>query len=87
MNVQHLQTIRTVRNSGHISVFATLLNLQPRPARSDQTENPEKNATHHSETLPHYNKQNTNGAMESYTHIKQPPAKPLIGFQTHITQK
>jgi hypothetical protein len=24
--------------------------------------------------------------MEAYTHTKQPPAKPLIGFQTQITQ-
>jgi hypothetical protein len=31
-------------------------------------------------------KQNRNGAMEAYTHKKQPPAKPFIGLQTQFTQ-
>jgi hypothetical protein len=38
--------------------------------------------------LAHYYNQNrnTNEAMEAYTHTKQPPAKPFIGFQTQISQ-
>jgi hypothetical protein len=82
MSLQHLQTTRTLNNSGHISVFATLLNLQPRPARSVQTEDPEQTATNHSETLPFFHSQTeTQTGQCKPTHIiNKTPAKPFIAF-------
>jgi hypothetical protein len=84
MSVQHLQTMRTLQNSSHISVSATLSNLRPRPARSVQIETPEKNGTHHSERCPIITTEQKHkwdiGSLNIYT-----PQTPFTRLQIQIT--